>query len=97
MPLLSSTEFRLAQGIAGSLQKLAEWTPDLVKALQEKPTTNHQRQVASLKRQSEAVVSIDETILYINNLVSVSFNQSAIEGFREVERQLKVLRKDLTG
>jgi len=97
MPLLSRPEFGLFQNIAGSLAKIAEWTPDLVKALQEKPTTNHQRQVASLKRQSEGIVKIDEMLLAINNYATNEPNKEMTDSALKIAKSLKALRKHLTG
>jgi len=101
--MLTQPEFNMLSKLTGALNMISEGMPGLVKAIESAaPTTNHQRQVAALKRQSEAVVSIDETLVYINKILGNigGHNSSAIESdlaLAEIARQLKVLRKDLTG
>ena len=100
MTALNRNEFRLIESLVGAINMFSEKVPALTKAIENTtPTTNHQRQVAALKRQSEAVVYIDETIGYTNNHIKVEdYNRDELVlGFREIERRLKILRKDLTG
>jgi len=103
MTLLSRPEFNMLSNLVGSINMLGAKVPELIKAIEGmQPTSNHQRQVAALQRQSEAVVYIDEILVYVHNHSSNGDDpQFTREEFHsalvEVHRMLKVLRKDLTG
>jgi len=102
-------EIRMFMKLTGSINMIGEKLPDLIKAIEGiNPQTNHQRQVAALRRQSEAVGKLGFIINQCNNYAafdgfgakdktvsgSVNFHES-IHVF--LARELSELRKILTG
>jgi hypothetical protein len=108
--MLTQQEWRLAESLIGAINMLSERLPDLTKAIENSaPTSNHQRQVAALRRQSEAVEMIDRIIVQLHDYKTYETEpasykvkgQGGIE-FEEtihmsIKRRLKELRQLLTG
>lgn len=108
MPVFNDREITLIMNLTRSIAILGEQVPYLASTIEKiAPTTNHQRQVASLQRQSEAVEKL-------NFIVSQTKSYATFEGYGPGEkhnggikfeesihkflaRELPELRKILTG